>query len=133
MSTHEHRPGPHGPDPIAAARDAAFDAAVRSAHAASLDHLSPRVHAQLAQRRRAALAGKARHASPWWRAAWPIAAAAAIGALAIGLQVRAPVPAPSPVVATAPTDPATTYDTLDESPDLYVWLASDDAAALAME
>ena len=123
MSTHEND----------TARDAAFDAAVRSAHVASLDHVSPRVRAQLVQRRRAALAGDARGASHPLRAAWPIAAAAAIGALAIGLSVRAPAPEPATVAVTAPTDAATTYDTLDENPDLYVWLASDDAATLAME
>ena len=123
MSTHEND----------TARDAAFDAAVRSAHVASLDHVSPRVRAQLVQRRRAALAGDARGASHPLRAAWPIAAAAAIGALAIGLSVRAPAPAPATVAVTAPTDAATTYDTLDENPDLYVWLASDDAALMAME
>jgi hypothetical protein len=89
MSTHEND----------TARDAAFDAAVRSAHVASLDHVSPRVRAQLVQRRRAALAGDARGASHPLRAAWPIAAAAAIGALAIGLSVRAPAPAPATVAA----------------------------------
>ena len=117
-----------------AGRDAAFDAAARSAHAASLEHLSPRVRAQLVQRRRAALAGNRGTPRPL-RAAWPIAAAAAVVALAIGLQVRAPTSAPATatVAATAPTDAATTYDTLDENPDLYVWLASDDAATLAME
>ena len=124
MSTHTH--DPHD------ARDAAFDAAARSAHAASLEHLSARVRAQLAQRRRAALAGTPRRDAHPLRIVWPIAAAAAIGALAIGLQMRTPAPAPS-VAVIAPTDAATTYDTLEESPDLYVWLASDDAASLAME
>ncbi|BCT91523.1 hypothetical protein LYSHEL_05470 [Lysobacter helvus] len=123
MSTHENEN----------ARDAAFDAAMREAHVASLDHLSPRVRAQLVQRRRTALAGNARKTAHPLRAAWPLAAAFAIGALAIGLSVRTPTPAPATVAATAPTDAATTYDTLDENPDLYVWLASDDAASLAME
>ncbi|NUS61229.1 MAG: hypothetical protein HOQ01_09805, partial [Lysobacter sp.] len=75
--------------------------------------------------------------------------------LAIGLQMRAP-DAPAPMVATvkpspasdarasrtpAPratalpdTDEATASASLEENPDLYVWLASEDAADLmAME
>ena len=147
MSTHDHEadqrgadqrsPDKRGADQRGQARDdAAFDAALLAAHAASLDHLSPRVRAQLVQRRRAALSGDGHRGAPALRFAWPIAAAAALGALAIGLQVRAPTPSPAPpttVAVVAPADPSTTYDTLDESPDLYVWLASDDAATLAME
>jgi hypothetical protein len=58
--------------------------AARSAHAASLDHLSPRVRAQLAQRRRAALAEHARPSAP---RRWPMFAlgSAAALTLAIGL------------------------------------------------
>ena len=58
--------------------------AVRSAHAASLDHLSPRVRAQLAQRRRAALA---EHGRPHAPRRWPMIAlgSAAALTLAIGL------------------------------------------------
>jgi hypothetical protein len=119
-----------------------FDEAIRAAHAQSLDHVSPRVRAQLAQRRRTALSGQAR-AIPW-RFALPIAAACAMGAVAIGLQFR--VPAPAPVVATVTPKPTPTvseivlaqsddtaeYAALEESPEMYAWLASD-GAALAME
>jgi len=129
-----------------------FDDAIRARHAESLEHLSPRVRAQLAQRRRAALAGQAPRVSRSpWRFAFPLAAVAAVGALAIGLQSntqwRAPdapapmvatvkhVPAPAPRATALPdTDEATASASLEENPDLYVWLASDDAAALmAME
>ena len=133
--------------------DDRFDDAIRARHAESLEHLSPRVRAQLAQRRRAALAGQAPRASRSpWRFAFPLAAVAAVGALAIGLQSngmqgRAPeapapmvatvkhVPAPAPRATALPdTDEATASASLEENPDLYVWLASDDAAALmAME
>ena len=41
----------------------AFDARVRAVHAQSLEQLSPRVQAQLAQRRRAAMQGAARRPS----------------------------------------------------------------------
>ena len=53
--------------------------------------------------------------------------------MVIGLQLRAPAPAvvaPSPVAAT--TADSATYDidtavaTLDENPDLYLWLAAND-------
>ena len=121
------------------------DEAIRASHAQSLDHLSPRVRAQLAPRRRAALAGAARATSRPWRFALPIAAACAVGAIVIGLQYDEP--APAPMVATtatrpapvAPPDPAIAaseenaeYATLEESPDLYLWMASD-GAVLAME
>jgi hypothetical protein len=134
--------------------DNKLDDAIRAVHAQSLEHLSPRVRAQLQQRRRAALAGQAPQAtrSPW-RFAFPLAAACAVGALALGLQLRglqqkapeAPThqvvattePAPAAPVVPAATlpgaDDATATATLEENPDLYVWLASDDAALMAME
>jgi hypothetical protein len=111
-----------------------FDEAIRAQHAASLEHLSSRTRAQLQWRKRAALAGKRAQspASPW-RFAWPLAAACAVGGLAIGLQVRT-TQAPTPQIAAAPVvdDSAAAYTTLEENPDLYVWLASD-GATLAME
>jgi len=130
--------------------DDRFDARIRAAHDASLAHLSARTRAQLQQRRRAALAGEPRNASASFRYAWPVAMACVLGALAIALQLRptavAPPSAGAPVVAAASTsgpaanaappangDTTAAYATLDESPDLYVWMASDDAAALAME
>jgi hypothetical protein len=59
--------------------DAAFDAAARRAHAASLDRLSPRVQAQLAQRRRSALKGQA----PAGVRLWPMLAVGGSAALAL--------------------------------------------------
>jgi anti-sigma-K factor RskA len=129
--------------------DQRVDEAIRAQHARSLEHLSPRVRAQLQQRRRAALAGQAREASRGWRFALPLAAAAAVGAIVVGVQLRNPdsttapqvavtMPAPSVsarlahVAAPANVDENTDYASLDESPDLYVWLASD-GATLAME
>ncbi|HKN78388.1 MAG TPA: hypothetical protein VJW16_04405 [Lysobacter sp.] len=129
--------------------DQRVDEAIRAQHARSLEHLSPRVRAQLQQRRRAALAGQAREASRGWRFALPLAAAAAVGAIVVGVQLRNPdsttapqvavtMPAPSVsarlahVAAPAIVDENTDYASLDESPDLYVWLASD-GATLAME
>lgn len=92
---------------------------VRSAHAASLDRLSPRVRAQLAQRRRAALAEHGRPSAP---RRWPMYAlgSAAALTLAIGLFALRDAgdtiaPSPGEVAATpagavperTPADPAT--------------------------
>ena len=118
-----------------------FDDAVRAAHADALDHLSPRVRAQLNVRRRAALDGRGAQAkaSPW-RFALPLAAACAVGAIAINLQFRnAPEQAAAPIVATtthpvsAPADDTVIATTLEEDPALYVWLANDGAALVAQE
>lgn len=65
--------------PNPAPTDAAFDAAARRAHAASLDRLSPRVQAQLVQRRRAALKGEA----PAGVRLWPMLAIGGSAALAL--------------------------------------------------
>lgn len=67
-----------------------FDARARAVHAQSLDQLSPRVQAQLAQRRRAALQGTARGTS---RGLLPWAGMATAGlALALVMQLRPPAP-----------------------------------------
>lgn len=110
-----------------------FDDIARAVHARSLAALSPRTRAQLQLRRRAG-------ASPTGMRllAWPLAATAgALAALAIGWQLRAPAPGPvaTPVampVAALPEDDSATL-ALEENPELYAWLASSDAATLAME
>jgi hypothetical protein len=114
-------------------RDDRFDAAARQQHAIATTRLSARTQAQLQQRRRAALAAQSAGQPSRRHFGWPIAASfAAMLALAVGLQVRqqsAPSTA-APVVA----DSGDNLDTvLDENPDFYVWLASSDANALAME
>ena len=125
-------------------REHKTDTALRALHADALEQLSPRVRAQLQQRRRAALRGEGVQApASKWRLAFPIAAAAAVGALAIGVQLRSlPPTTHAPVVAVAQpaSSSATTRgddpviaSTLEENPDLYVWLASDDAALMARE
>ena len=88
--------------------DDALDAAARRAHAASLEHLSPRVQAQLAQRRRTALSGA--RPRPMLRGLqWLAGGVAAAGALALGLQLmRAPdVPLATAPVASTPVAIAT--------------------------
>ncbi|HEY4581654.1 MAG TPA: hypothetical protein VIG88_02140, partial [Lysobacter sp.] len=65
---------------------AAFDARLRDVHARSLDHLSARVHAQLAQRRREALQGTAPHRRSRGLLPWAGVATAAV-ALALVVQL----------------------------------------------
>jgi hypothetical protein len=97
--------------------DDALARAARDAHAASLDHLSPRVQAQLAQRRRAALQPRRSAAR-----GWPMLATASTAALAlaIGAFVLRDDGAPAPQIADAPaaaaqptTQPATTPTPVD--------------------
>jgi hypothetical protein len=121
--------------------DDGFDARIRQAHAEAVSHLSARTRLQLQLRRGAATATRGKPAATR-SFAWPLAAACAVGALAIGLQLRQPeapgtTPAPDPARALASATPdasvADAWTALDESPDLYLWLESDDAAMLAME
>ena len=102
--TSDHSPHSHDRD-----QALPFEDAARRAHQASLDRLSPRVRAQLAQRRRAALAGP-RNAGIQ---AWPMLAlgSTAALALAVGLFVLrgaddAATVAPPAVAVEADTAPA---------------------------
>lgn len=121
-----------------------FDARMQQQHALALGRVSARTQAQLHTRRHAAVAATQR--SPMRAFAWPLAATCAVGVLAIFLQWRQPdtTPAVTPPIAgvsddastgaeLATTDLASTYAALDEAPDLYLWLASADAATFAME
>jgi hypothetical protein len=113
-----------------------FDDALRQRHAAAVAHLSARARAQL-RNRLAAVSAPRRHVVRH-RLAWAAATAcAALFALVIGLQMRPqPMPAASPatlVVDDSQADANTAYAALDENPDLYLWLASSDAVALASE
>jgi anti-sigma-K factor RskA len=113
-----------------------FDDALRQRHAAAVAHVSARAQAQL-RNRLAASTATPRH-FVGQRMAWVAATAcAALFALVIGLQLRPqsiPAASPAPVaVDDGHADANTTYAVLDENPDLYLWLASKDAVALASE
>ena len=110
-----------------------FDRELRRHHAQALANLSPRTLAQLQQRRQAAL--HPRTSAPMRAFVWPLAAACAIGMLALGLQLRQPevAPATTSVVVNDTNDVDNAYAALDETPDLYLWLASNDAVTLALE
>jgi hypothetical protein len=84
--------------------DAGFDTRVRAVHDASLERLSPRVQAQLAQRRRAALQGARAHRA---RGLLPWAGMATAGlALALVVQLRPPAVPPRAAASVAATPPA---------------------------
>lgn len=140
--------------------DTAFDARVRALHAQSLERLSPRVQAQLAQRRRAALQGTARRPA---RGLLPWAGIATAGlALAFVVQLRPPgapsvartgdVPSrPAAASSRATPAPGTTQaprlalrdraapgsadvdamgTDLSEDPDFYLWLGDERLARM---
>jgi hypothetical protein len=116
-------------------RDPLFDAALRARHQAALEHLSPRVLAQLAQRRNGALRGAG--ARRWHGFRYAAAGFAGLCALALGLQFRslpgpgAPAATPVGTATAAAANAAPTM--LDEDPEFYAWLASSDAQLVAME
>lgn len=80
--------------------DDGFDARARQAHAAAQGALSPRVRAQLQQRRRAALAGPRKAQGVRWV---PTLTMAATLALALGLGMRFWSPAPLETGTGVPT------------------------------
>jgi hypothetical protein len=100
-----------------------FDAKLRRVHAQAVEHVSPRAFVQLRPRPSPRTTpGKPRLLT------WPLAATCAIGLIAGGLFLRQPTPDASvePAVATDNNEPGDVYAALDESPELYVWLASND-------
>jgi uncharacterized iron-regulated membrane protein len=108
-----------------------FDTRVREAHATSLGRLSPRTQTQLRRRQQAAHSvGPAMRTPPLLRLAL---AGLAVCALAIGITRILPENSAAPPLGVVQQQPPPPTDTLDESPDFYVWLASDDASALAVE
>jgi hypothetical protein len=128
--------GPMNREPMAASGSDRFDAAIRAYHADALARLSPRVQAQLAQRRNAALRGEARTvAARPHRLRFAVAGIAALCALALGMRFypQSPGGAPSAAPATASIQYASGSTALEEDPDFYAWLGSSDAPLLAME
>lgn len=120
-------------------RDERFDQAMRALHAQALDRVSPATRARLRVARHAA-ARPAGAREPRRGLRWLLASGtAAVFALVIGLQLRpqdAP-PAAVPAVATTAAAPSIDVDTaiatLDENPDLYLWLASNGDAVATLD
>lgn len=108
----------HSPHSRDSDRAMPFEHAARDAHRASLENLSPRVRAQLAQRRRAALAGPREAGFK----AWPMLAlgSTAAVALAVGLFALrgaddAGTAAPQPAIAIERPDAAADDTIADNS------------------
>jgi hypothetical protein len=110
--------------------DDRFDEAMRALHASAVAHVSPQLRWKLrpAPRVTGGVAGRFGN----WRAG-PLAAGAVAAALAvaIGLGLRGPhePAAIAPVAAVAPDTAAA--GVLDQDPDFYAWLASEDAELVA--
>lgn len=118
--------------PACMSGDEAFDRKLRDHYADATLHLSARANAQLQQRLRVAISQRPRS----HRSAWLLATACSLALVAaFGLQWRAQSDiaprAPAPIANGS--DSTELVATLDEAPDLYLWLASDDATALASE
>lgn len=125
------RPG----DSADAKADARFDDAMRALHGAAVANVSARTRVQLDLRLRAARS--ASRPSMSWRPAWGLALAGSLALVAvIAVRMRTPEPAASvPVVATVDrgNDSGDLVASLDETPDLYLWLASSDASGFVPE
>ena len=109
-----------------------FDSRLRQVHAQAIGKVSPRTRVQLRPKSSAT-----RLTSPPRRHAWPLAATCAIALVAGGMFLRHPermAPAPdTQTVAVANDDAGDIYTALDESPELYLWLASNDTQTLVTE
>jgi anti-sigma-K factor RskA len=122
-----------GIDESSISNNEAFDGDMRQLHATAVAHISPQTLARLrAARHGVQTAPQRGHA---WR--WIAASAfSAVLAVAIGVQFlprSAPVPTAQPSLAATGSYYNDGVATLDENPDLYLWLASSEAEPLAME
>jgi anti-sigma-K factor RskA len=113
-----------------------FDRDMQQLHATAVENISPQTLARL----RASRHGLGKEAAPRRGHSWRWMAAttfSAVLAVAIGMQflpTSQPVVTASPEIATVAVDDyGEGVTVLDESPDLYVWLASSEAEPLAME
>ena len=127
-------------NPVHPHDDTGFDAQARGLHRASLAQMSPQTLMRLRTARHEAQRAAPAEGTRSWR--WLTATAfSAVLAVGIGLQFlprTSTAPAPGAATPVAVTDGETALDeasagTLDEDPDLYLWLASADAQPLAME
>ena len=117
-------------------QDESFDNAMRELHAQALLHVSPMTRARLRVGRTAA------QRAPNRGFGWMLASGfAAVFAIAVGLQLQKP---PAATVSTQTAASATADSsaedatglvaTLDENPDFYLWLASnEDTLPVALE
>lgn len=114
--------------------DPEFDARLRDAHAAALANISPLALQRLRAARAAATQARATRRRWLWSGALPALLGVAIGVPYLHQHNARDVPAPAQAAhgtqAKAGSDDYT--GTLDENPELYLWMASD-GKQLAME
>lgn len=119
--------------PDVAMSDRRFDRAMQSRYLDAAENVSAHTQAQLRIRLNAAVSpSKGRYGH---RPAWRVAAAFLLVLVAvIGLRMRTPEPPlPAQGAANVDVDNGDLLASLEEAPDLYLWLASDDASALVSE
>lgn len=135
MNTHPQDPKAHG----AQAGDDRFDANMRALHRTALEHVSPQVRFRLrpAAPPQGGVGGLFGH---WRRGPLLAGLGVAVLALALGIAVwpRGEPSAPVAEGAIAGSAQPAQVDAdaafaLEQDPDFYAWLASDDAALVAME
>lgn len=110
--------------------DARFDMAMRALHAQAVDRISPQVRQRLRTARTPPV--RAPRALGWGLAS----GCAALFGLVVALQFRMPhdatpepgVAAPVAVASTAPPDVPVALAALEQNPDFYLWLASNESA-----
>lgn len=111
-----------------------FDRDMRQLHATAVTHISPQTLARLRAARHGAQTAPPQRGHAWrWMAA---SAFSAVLAVAIGVQFlprSAPLSTAQPMITGTSDDYSDGVATLDENPDLYLWLASSEAEPLAME
>jgi len=118
-------------------KQTSFDHDMRTLHASAVAQVSPQTLARLRSARHAMPTAPARTGVAWpWLAA---SLGSAVLAIAIGVQFlpqNEPANDAVPQMAVAAADERDypgSLAALDENPDLYIWLASTEAAPLAME
>ena len=113
-----------------------FDRHLHDLHATALDHVSPATLARLRAARHG-LEQQPRRGRGWrWAATTAFSAVLAV-ALGVpflpGTAPTAITPAPLAGAAVTEGEYVDSLSSLDENPDLYLWLASSEAEPLAME
>jgi hypothetical protein len=140
-------PSTHDPHPtvdagIRPSADDDFDQQLARCHRDAVSQLSARTQAQLQQRLHAVMSPR-RHAPRRDGRAWGLAAACALVVVAaLGLRWQAlrgnaadpreAIVSANPIASATP-DNGAVLASLDQPPDLYLWLASDDARAMLAE
>ena len=113
--------------------DDAFDRTLQALHAEAVSQVSPRTRAQLQHRLRAAMSSSAPVAHHRWRLATAAVLATVVLSVAYVDTIRWHPRNATQAIAAGDTAQPDVVAVIDEPPDLYLWLASDDARQFAME